>query len=114
MSQEGYMNIKVVDSTQVYYLKYTLDEHSYDGKDTLYCNFLTHPTTTHLQKCIRSIPNQPFGESTLYWMNNQNEGTDKNDKYYKITKVSNLKNKEAGGFTNEDNYKWVIWNYWSR
>jgi hypothetical protein len=47
-------------------------------------------------------------------MNNQNEGTDKNDKYYKITKVSNLKNKEAGGFTNEDNYKWVIWNYWSR
>ena len=108
-SQEGYRNQSLIDPTKVYYLKYTLGDNHFRGK-TLYCNFLTHPTT-NLHRCIRSIPNQPFGKEQIYWMN-KNEGTDKNDTYYKITKVSNLKNK--AGFTEEDNHKWVIWKYWSR
>lgn len=113
MSQEGYRDPSmVIDPTKVYYLKYTLGENYFLDK-TLYCNFLTH-NTTHIHRCIRSIPNQPFGKSPIYWMNNKNEGTDKNDKYYKITKVSNLKHKKRAGFTKEDNHKWVIWKYWSR
>jgi hypothetical protein len=102
-TQEGFSTPPLNDPTQVYSLKYTLDANHYDGK-TLYCNFLTHPTYD-VHPCIRSIPNQPFGKAPIYWLNT-NEGTDKNDTYYKITKASNLKN-YAG-----DTDKWVIWAYW--